>query len=383
VKLYRALIIGSGVAGSTCARLLAEKGFHVDLLEQRKHVAGNCFDEINPHGHLLHKYGPHYFRTNSQKLYHWLSGYTDWIQGQYFVQARIKNNFIPLPISLASMEKLKGVAFTASSFEDYLQANRIHYSNPQNAQEQCLSLVGKELYELFFEGYTTKQWGLSPRQLAASVTARLPLRFNHDCRYPEETFQVLPSKGYTHLFQRLLDHENIHLTLGDKVSGATIKSLNNYYNVTIYTGPVDEFFNYEFGNLKYRSLEFVWRHYNMDYFQPCVQINYPNDHEFTRSVESKHITGMQGSGTTVCFEYPKATGEPYYPIPTKSQQDLYEIYKKYVYLLEEQNRPIYFLGRLAQYKYLNMDQVFLHAHNLAHKIFKRLGLPDDKCITET
>ena len=193
--LQRVKILGSGPAGATTARLLAEAGFHVDLFEKRTHIAGNCFDQYDSNGVLVHRYGPHYFRTNNAELLEWLSQFTEWIPGKYYVQAKVNDRFVPLPISLATMEALKGKPFTKESFENYLQSQRITYLRPQNAKEQCLNLVGKELYELLFEGYTTKQWGLTPSELDPSITARIPLRFNYDKRYPQEKFQCMPAKG--------------------------------------------------------------------------------------------------------------------------------------------------------------------------------------------
>lgn len=365
------LVIGCGPAGSTIARNFAEKNFHVDIFDSRDHIAGNCFDKINEHGHLIHVYGPHYFRTDSEELFQWLSTFTEWIPGKYYVKAKVLGKEVPLPISLATMDVIKNLKFKKEDFEDYLKNNIEKFPSITNAQEQCLSTVGKELYELLFKNYTIKQWGVHPCELESFVTARIPLRFDHDTRYPSEKFQFLPKNGYTEMFQKILNHPNIHLFLNSSISSNYIYKNKNKYFATFYTGPIDNFYNFCFGKLQYRSLNFVWRHFsNLDYYQSCVQYNYPNDYEFTRSVESKHITSINGKGTTVCFEYPTDTGDPYYPMPIKTQQEKYKRYSALAENEKNQDNPIYFLGRLAEYKYYNMDHIFLRAINLCKEILK-------------
>lgn len=373
MSLKKVLIIGAGPAGSTIARILAENNYSIDLFDERPHVAGNCFDKINEHGHLIHCYGPHYFRTNSDELLNWLSQFTEWIPGEYFVNAVVQNKEIPLPISLASMRKLKNKDFTAEEFEAYLKTQRVTFEKITNAEEQCLSTIGKELYELFFKNYTIKQWGLHPKELEAYVTARIPLRFNDDIRYPTEKHQVLPKNGYTKMFEKLLDHPNIQLYLGRCLSSHEIKEKKSTYSMTFYTGAIDTFFDYCYGKLKYRSLKFQWVHQKQDYFQKSVQSNYPNDQEYTRIIESKHITKIMGTGTTLCYEYPSSTGEPYYPMPEKFQIEKYNYYHQLAQLESQKAHPIYFVGRLAEYKYYNMDHIFLRAMNLAQDIVNKVN----------
>jgi UDP-galactopyranose mutase len=373
MNLKKVLVVGAGPAGSTIARHFAEEGYHVDLFDERHHIAGNCYDAVNTHGHLLHIYGPHYFRTNSNELLAWLSQFTDWIDGQYYVKAKIGTKEVPLPISLATMLALKNRPFSVGDFENYLQAQRQNFSNITNAEEQCLSTVGKELYELFFKNYTIKQWGYHPNMLDPSVTARIPLRFNDDIRYPSETHQVLPKEGYTVMFQRLLDHPHIHLTLNHPLPSSYILSHRKEYDAVFYTGAIDSFFNFRFGKLLYRSLRFEWRHLpNVETFLTSVQLNFPNDHEYTRIVESKHITHRMGQGTTLCYEYPTDQGEPFYPMPLKSQQEKYSYYAKLGTQEENHAHPLFFVGRLAEYKYYNMDHIFLRSMNLAKDVLKRL-----------
>jgi UDP-galactopyranose mutase len=376
--LKKILIVGAGPAGATAARVFAEHNFQVDLFDQRRHVAGNCFDEKDKHGQLLHVYGPHYFRTNSEELFQWLSQFTDWIPGDYFVRANVNGKDVPLPISLATLESLHGKKYSAAEFETYLNESRTIKPDvvAKNAEEQCLQLVGKELYEAIFKNYTIKQWGYHPRELRPEVTARIPLRFNHDERYPSESMQFMPKEGYTKMFQNILNHSNIGIHLNTLLSSEEIEEKSKNYQLTLYTGPIDTFFNYQFGKLEYRSLKFRWEHFaNKPFYQSCVQMNYPNDHEFTRTVEIKHVTKQVLPGTTVCFEYSSSEGEPFYPMPLNKQEQLYQRYKTLAEAsAQRKNHPIYFLGRLAEYKYYNMDHIFLKSLNWSNEMTKKLTM---------
>jgi len=371
------LILGAGPAGSTLARIFAEAGYRVDLHEQRNHLAGNCYDSHDEFGILRHNYGPHYFRTNSDELLKWLSRFTDWIPGDYFVKAKINQQYVPLPVSLTTFEQLKWKEqihpATVDDFKNYLSKQIIPMENPENAQEQCHSLIGKELYELLFKNYTIKQWGLHPKDLSPEVTARLPLRFNRDERYPSEKHQCLPEKGYTKMFEKILDHSNIQIKLNSSLKGREILGSKKHFKAIFYTGRIDEFFDFQYEALSYRSLKFEWIHYaNENFKQSCVQYNYPNDYEFTRSIEAKHITKQQISGTTICYEYPSSTGEPFYPMPILSEQKKYELYKKLSIPLEEDlDHPLFFIGRLAEYRYYNMDHIFLKAYQLANTLVSK------------
>jgi len=366
------LVIGAGPAGATIARTFAEKDFFVELIEARHHVAGNCYDKVNQYGHLLHNYGPHYFRTNSDDLLKWLSQFTEWIPGNYFVNAWVDQKEIPLPISLATMEALKGKKFDVATFEAYLKEQRVSFPQINNAEEQCLTLVGKELYEKVFKNYTIKQWGHHPRDLEPSLTARIPLRFDHDKRYPSEKHQCLPKDGYTKLFERILNHPNIHLALNHKMTPQQILKNRHQYAAIFYTGPIDLFFSYCFGPLEYRSLRFEFEtRLDRNFHLQTVQLNFPNDHEFTRVVETKHITQQTVAGTTLCYEYPSAEGEPFYPMPKPSQQLRYSSYKHLTVAEENHTNPIYFVGRLAEYRYYNMDHIFLRAQAVAQDALKK------------
>lgn len=376
MKYKKVLVIGSGVAGSTLARVLADAGWMVDLFEKRCHIAGNCYDEYDKNGVLVHKYGPHYFRSNNIYLLRWLSNFTDWIPGRYYVRAKVGKELIPLPISISTITALKGVIFSRNDFKQYIKKERVLVSKPRNAKEQCLNLVGNELYQAIFKGYTTKQWAVAPEQLDPSITARIPFRLNWDERYSSDKYQVMPKSGYSQMFRQMLKHSSINVTTNCYLSAAKIRKLRDDYDCTVYTGPIDDFFDFRYGNLEYRSLGFRWKYYKQKYIQPCVQINYPNDFKYTRIVEAKHVTGQDYKGTTLCYEYPKLKGEPFYPLLTKKSLRRYSRYKDLANKESNRTRPIYFVGRLAEYRYLDMDCVFIRAIQLANKIlgFKQVKL---------
>lgn len=368
MKKLKIAIIGAGPAGSTIARIAAESGCLIDLFDKRDHIGGNCHDQYNKNGTLIHSYGPHYFRTDSMELLDWLSQFTRWQPAQYIVKAMSKGKLIPMPISLSTMTKLTGEIFNKEKFENYLKENTLNISDPQNAEEHCLAQIGPKLYEELFKNYTIKQWGLDPKKLPTSITARIPLRFSFDERYPQEKYQVIPQDGYTAMFENILNHENIKINLGRILDADSMSKMRNDYDVMIYTGPIDHFFNYCFGKLQYRSLRFDWLNFPVPYKQPCVQINYPNDHDYTRTVEIKHVTGQISDQTSICYEFPQDTGEPFYPILSDDNNKRYNEY----YKLSEQELnnacPVYFIGRLAEFKYYNMDHVFIKAMELAKKI---------------
>ena len=364
-------IIGAGPAGASIARQCAEAGCEVHLFDKRPTIGGNCYDEHDEHGVLVHRYGPHYFRTKDEGLLAWLSRFTQWLPGQYYVRASAQGKLLPLPISLSTMTALKGEAFTEESFKNYLETQRHDIADPQNAEEQCLALVGSELYELLFKGYTEKQWGVKVTDLPASVTARIPLRFNHDERYPVEQYQVMPAEGYTAMFRSMLDHPNIHLTNDRHVPSDEVWRERGQFDATVYTGPIDELFDNRFGTLAYRSLRFEWKHTDAPYVQPCVQINFPVDQDYTRSVEIKHVTGQRCEGTTVSYEYPESEGDPFYPLLIGESR---ERYAQYAELAEKEcsgDHPIHLVGRLAEFRYFNMDHVFERALKLADDILER------------
>ena len=365
-------VVGAGPAGCTIARLMAEQGLQVIIFEQRPHIAGNCFDCRNKHDLLIHKYGPHYFRTDRKELLDWLSRFTNWKTAQYLVRAHVDGQLIPLPIGPASMTNLTGQVFDQLEMRTYLKKNVKKIPQITNAKEQCLSTIGPVLYKKFFAQYTKKQWGLSADKLHPLVTKRLAVRFNFDERYPNEKFHVIPADGYTAMFTKMLAHKNIKIELNRNMGPKELERKRDKFACIFYCGAIDQFYQHCFGKLEYRSLKFIWKDYKMNYYQPCVQINYPNNHQYTRAVEIKHITGEQGTYTSVCYEYPSAQGEPFYPVFDSPNLAIYEKYRRLAKKEKLHSTPLYFVGRLAEFKYFNMDQVIIHSRDIANKLLKEL-----------
>jgi UDP-galactopyranose mutase len=362
------IIAGAGPVGciiaQKCAAILKWK---VLILDKRDHIAGNCKDEYK-YGVLVHAYGPHYFRTSNDDLLEYLSQFTEWIPGKYFVKSKVGNKLYPFPINLDTLEMFFKKNFDSESAQAFLDTKRIRNANPQNSEQFVLSKVGTELYKSFYLGYTLKQWGMHPKDLSPSVCGRIPIRFNRDSRYVDSTHQLIPKDGYTEMYRKMIAHENITLMLEADYFEARKEHESKY--ATVYTGPIDTYFEYSLGKLPWRSLEFEFKEYKQEYKQECVQINYPNETPYTRSVEAKHITGQKSDNTVICNETPVDKGDPYYPMPHKSSQDLYLDYEK---LAKEEtlNKHVYFAGRLATYKYINMDQAMESAFEMFDRIKSR------------
>jgi UDP-galactopyranose mutase len=353
------LIAGAGPVGCVLAERAANVlGWKVLVVDRRKHVAGNCHDSRRPNGVLVHNYGPHYFRTNDESLLKYLARFTDWIPANYEVRSSICGRLLPFPINLDTLEQFFGRPLDAESAERLLAQRRIPCQRPANSEEFVLSRVGRELYEAFYLQYTLKQWGVHPRDLEPSVCGRIPVRLNRDPRYVDHRFQVMPAKGFTALFSRMLRHPRIRVLLDCPFQ--EVRRLVRPRRATVYSGAIDEYFEHRLGRLPYRSLKFEWATHSGDYIQPCVQINYPNEHLYTRSVEIKHVTGQKHPETVVSYETPCATGEPFYPVPRTENTALYLRYQQ---LAEEETRRrrVFFCGRLAQYRYFNTDEVVLEA----------------------
>ena len=353
------LICGAGPVGCTIAERAAHiLGWKVLVVERRSHLAGNCFDSIHKSGVRIHNYGPHYFRTNDEKLLHYLSRFTEWIPGNYLVKSSVGSKLYPFPINLTTLEQFFDRDLDERTAEQLLTEKRLPIAEPRNSEEFVLSKVGRELYESFYLNYTLKQWGRHPRELAPSVCGRVPIRLNRDERYVEHRFQVMPKDGFTALFARMVRHRKIRVLLDTDFG--EIQRLVQPRRATVYSGPIDACFNHCFGRLPYRSLQFDFVPKRVEFAQPCVQINYPNDHVWTRSVEIKHVTRQRHPHTVVCYDTPQASGEPYYPVPALENQQLYERYRQRAEQATKQDR-VYFCGRLAQYRYFNTDEVILEA----------------------
>ncbi|MES2478267.1 MAG: UDP-galactopyranose mutase [Bacteroidota bacterium] len=366
-KQYDVIIAGAGPVGCLLAERLAnELNWKVLLIDKRNHVAGNCFDTYHESGLMIHRYGPHYFRSNNKGLIEYLTQFTDWIPGNYIVKSSTKGELFPFPINLLTLGQFFKISdLTAESATQLLEEKREKIEHPANSEEFVLSRVGREMYEAFYLGYTLKQWSIHPRDLAPSVCGRIPVRLNKDERYVDHEYQLTPAKGFTAMFQKMVDHPNIDVQL--ETDFLKVRKENKAMKATIYTGPIDEYFECRLGKLPWRSLEFDFVKKDVEFVQPCVQINYPNEHEFTRTVEIKHVTGQVHPQTVISYEYPKAEGDPYYPIPMEQNHQLYLEYKKLADV-ETINNQVYFCGRLAEYKYYNTDEVM----ELALKTFEKI-----------
>jgi UDP-galactopyranose mutase len=353
--MFDYLIIGAGFAGATIAeRLAAHAGKRVLICDKRNHIGGNAYDYHNDDGILIHKYGPHIFHTNSAEVFGYLSRFTEWRPYQHKVRAWVDGQLLPIPINLDTVNQLYGTRYTSFELEAFFQSVAEPRHPIKTSEDVVVNRVGRELYEKFFRNYTRKQWGLDPSELDSSVIARVPVRTNRDDRYFTDTYQAMPLHGYTRLFERMLDHPNIHVLLNSDYR--EIKALVPHRQL-IYCGPVDEYFDYCYGRLPYRSLRFQWETHDVRVAQPAPVINYPNDHLYTRVTEMKYLTGQDHGKTSLVYEFPTDQGDPYYPVPTAENAALYAKYQQ----LANETTDVQFLGRLGTYKYYNMDQVVAQA----------------------
>lgn len=352
-RKYDYLIVGAGFAGSTMAeRLAAGAGKKVLILDRRQHIGGNAYDRSDAAGILIHQYGPHIFHTNSEEIFAYLSRFTDWRPYEHRVLAQVDGQLVPIPINRTTLNALYGRSLsTEAEAEAFLASRAEAVDIIRTSADVVLSAVGRDLYEKFFRGYTRKQWGMDPSELDKTVTARVPTRFNTDDRYFNDRFQAMPKRGFTCMFEKMLDHRNIDIELG--VEYCDVRKEHSHSDL-VFTGPIDEYFDFRFGKLPYRSLEFRHETLNREWLQPVAVVNYPDEQvPYTRVTEYKHLTGQVSPRTSITYEYPRAQGDPYYPIPKPENQALF---KRYEALAANQDHVI-FVGRLATYRYYNMDQV--------------------------
>ena len=360
------LIIGAGFAGAVVARELAEAGHKVLVMDRRKHIAGNAYDVKDEHGILIHQYGPHIFHTNSERIFNYLSQFTQWRPYEHRVRGVVNGQEYPFPINRDTLNQLYDLDLSEEQAAEYFEKVREPKEKVLTSEDVVLNSVGRDLYEKFFLNYTKKQWGLDPSQLKAGVAARIPTRTNTDDRYFTDTYQAMPLHGYTAMFENMLNHPNITVKLSTDYKDFLAQGVE--YDHLIYTGCIDEFYDYKFGKLPYRSLRFEHQHLeNTEQYQSVGTINYPNDFEFTRITEFKHLTGQQHPATSIVREYPTAEGDPYYPIPRDENEALFKKYKS----LADCEKNVTFVGRLAEYRYYNMDQVVGAALNAVDKILER------------
>jgi UDP-galactopyranose mutase len=360
--MFDFLVVGAGFAGCVVAERVAScLGASVLIVDRRSHIGGNAYDHYDDAGILVHKYGPHIFHTASRDVFEYLSRFTAWRSYQHRVMAYVDGQHVPIPINLDTINALRNSNLTSSELDEYFASVAEPTAEVRTSEDVIVSKIGRELYEKFFRGYTRKQWGLDPSQLDASVTARIPVRTNRDARYFTDTYQSMPRHGYSRLFERMLDNPRIKIMLN--CDFREIRAAIPHRKL-VYTGPVDEFFDFPYGKLPYRSLQFKFETVNQAVHQAVPVVNYPNDHEYTRVTEFKYLTGQEHAKSTIVYEFPGDDGDPYYPVPRPANAALYERYRE----LAEASEDVHFVGRLATYRYYNMDQVVAQALTLCASI---------------
>lgn len=379
------VIVGAGISGATLAERYAnKKNKKILILEKRNHIAGNCYDYINKAGHMVSKYGAHLFHTNYEDVWQYVNRFSKWNPYEHRVLAKVDGQLVPIPVNITTVNKLFRLNIkTEVEMREWLDKNQVKNDNPKNGEEAALARVGEILYEKMFKHYTKKQWDKYPAELDASVLQRIPVRDNFDDRYFEDKYQALPAEGYTKLFEKMLNNPNIEVRLNtdffdvrDEVKGA---------EKLFYTGPIDRFFEFKHSverDLQWRSIRFEWETIDKESYQEGAVINYPQlaDGDFTRIIEYKKIYNQKSPNTTICREFSTDEGEPYYPVPNPANDAIFQRYKDEADKLKD----IYFVGRLANYKYFNMDQAFKNALDLFEKIENSHALKVDKAkLTQT
>jgi UDP-galactopyranose mutase len=361
------VIIGAGISGAVLAERYAKIGKKVLIIEKRDHIAGNCYDYIDENGILVSKYGAHLFHTNEEDVWQYINQFCEFYPFEHKVIAKVDGQLVPIPVNITTVNKLFGTNITTEAeMKQWLDENRLPIDTPKDGREAALNKVGQVLYEKMFRHYTKKQWDKYPEELDASVLDRIPVRSNYDDRYFSDKYQALPVGGYTKLFEGILNHPNIEVLLNtdyfdvkDEVTG---------YDKLFYTGPVDRYFEFKHSlteKLEYRSINFVSETVDAEFYQENSVVNYPGEEVgFTRIIEYKHFGNQKSDKTTIVKEFTTDEGDPYYPVPNPKNQQIYEKYKAEADALVD----VYFVGRLANYKYFNMDQAFKNALELFNSL---------------
>lgn len=363
------LIIGAGISGAVLAERYASTGKKVLIIEKRNHIAGNCYDYVDENGILVSKYGAHLFHTNDESVWEYVNKFSEWYSWEHRVIARVCDKTVPIPVNITTVNELFGTSIAnENEMKTWLEEHRSPIAKPSNGEEAVLSRVGPILYEKMFKHYTKKQWDKYPAELDASVLERIPVRTNFDDRYFSDTYQALPKGGYTKLFENILDNPNIEVLL--ETDYFDVKNQFTNCEKLFYTGPVDRFFEFKHSlleKLEYRSINFVTETVDAEFFQENSVVNYPGiEVDFTRIIEYKHFGNQKSDKTTIVKEFTVDEGEPYYPVPNPRNQEIYARYKAEA----DQLTDVYFVGRLANYKYFNMDQAFKNALDLFDQLEK-------------
>lgn len=356
------LVVGAGISGCVSARLLAEKGYEVLLIDRRNHIGGSAYDAKSAAGLTIHMHGAHIFHAKENRVWEFLGRFTDWKPYQHRVQTYVQGRYLPFPINLDTINQLYGFSFDVNGMGRFMEGFRPEVNRPKNFQEAVVARIGPELYELFYKNYTEKLWGQPGEELPVSLAGRQSARENRDPRYFTDCYQGVPDQGYTALFTSMLNHPNIEIRLNTPYA-----ELPDYYKrlSTVYTGCIDEYFDYRFGRLPYRSMRFVFKTYECERFQPAPVVHYPNDYDFMRATEFKQITGESSPRTSVLYEYAGTDGEPYQPMPTREAKELYQKYADAAELLE----GIHFTGPLGRYRHMDMNHAALEAMDMVEREF--------------
>ena len=358
--MSKILIVGAGLSGCTLAEQLAARGHTITIIEKRDHIGGNCYDYRNEHGILMNKYGAHLFHTNSARVRAYVERFAEWVPWKHTVIGRIGDTHFPIPVNIDTVNTLCGTTIrTEDEMKAWLAANTTT-TDHANSEDVALSRVGPELYQKIFKDYTYKQWAKYPAELDASVLARIPVRTTHDPYYFSDEFQALPKDGYTAFIANMIRNPRITVQLNTDYTHA----MRADYDYVFFSGPIDQFYAAAgYPRLEYRSIRFEIEHLDTDQFQPNSVVNYPSATEpFTRIVEYKHFLNQVVPGkTTIVREYTTADGDPYYPVPTAANQETFALYRN----LAAAEKKIFFVGRLANYKYYNMDAAILAALEMA------------------
>ena len=373
------VIIGAGISGAVLAEQYANAGKRVLIIEKRNHIAGNCYDYIDENGILVSKYGAHLFHTNDETVWKYVNSFSEWYPWEHKVLANVDGSLVPIPVNITTVNTLFGTDIkTESEMKKWFEDNAPSISQPADGREAALNKVGPVLYEKMFRHYTKKQWDKYPEELDASVLDRIPVRTNYDDRYFSDTYQALPKGGYTQLFASILNHSNIEVMLNTDFFD--IRDQLDGYEKLFYTGPIDRFFDFKYSleeKLEYRSINFVSETVDAEFFQNNSVINYPGrEVDFTRIIEYKHFGNQESAKTTIVREYTMDEGEPYYPVPNARNQEIYEMYKNEATTVPD----VYFVGRLANYKYFNMDQAFKNSLDLFKSLEKVESATSAKAI---
>ncbi len=364
---HQIIIIGAGISGAVLAERYASIGKEILVIEKRNHVAGNCFDYTNDDGILVSKYGAHLFHTNYEDVWKYVQQFSEWYPYEHKVISQVDGKLVPIPVNITTVNMLFGLNIkNEKEMKAWLESVQVKNDNPKNGKEAAMALVGEVLYEKMFKHYTKKQWDKFPEELDASVLQRIPVRDNFDDRYFSDKYQALPKGGYTQMFEKIFDHPNIEVRLNTDYFDVR-DELKNFEKL-FYTGPIDQFFDFKHSlkeHLEYRSINFVHETHDKEFYQQNSVVNYPGPEvPYTRIVEYKHITGQKNPKTTIVKEYTVDDGEPYYPVPNPRNQAIYDMYKEEA----DKLKNIYFVGRLANYKYFNMDQAFKNALDLFQEL---------------